>query len=203
MTKAKTRIDTIIKATVNRRGVGKFINTGYRKYSTKNPFSFFFLLAIALFVLAALSFETYAGRDANSKTGVRVEKVSDGDTIKVVFPDGTKETVRLIGLDTPETHHPTKPVGCFGPEAENYSRNKLDGKRVELEYDIERTDKYGRTLAYVYLNGKRFNDELISLGFAKILSIEPNTKYAREFTQLEVSARKSNLGLWGYCTNDN
>lgn len=143
------------------------------------------------------------GKQAIARTPAKVINVVDGDTIRVKYETGQQESIRLIGIDTPETHHPSKPVGCFGPEAENFTRITLDGKEVSLEYDIEKMDKYGRTLAYVYLDNNRFNDELLRQGFAKVLNIEPNTKYARKYSLLEIEAKKSEVGLWGYCKNDN
>ena len=103
----------------------------------------------------------------------RVVEVFDGDTI-VVERGGVRDTIRLLGVDTPETHHPTKPVQCFGPEASAYSRRRLYGQLVQLEDDVERHDIYGRHLAYVYLHGQRFEDELLKKGYARLLVIGPN-----------------------------
>src|SRR5829696_9971304 len=99
-----------------------------------------------------------------------VVNVVDGDTIEVERGvDGRDtDTVRLLGVDTPETHHPTKPVECFGPEAAAYTRARLFGQSVTLAYDVERHDIYGRVLAYVSIDGKRFNDELLTLGYARL-----------------------------------
>src|SRR5262249_11533513 len=83
--------------------------------------------------------------------------VVDGDTIDVARGDVT-DTVRLLGIDTPETHHPRKPVECFGPEASAYTDSKLRGRAVQLEGDVEGRDRYGRRLAYVIVDGERFND---------------------------------------------
>ena len=81
-----------------------------------------------------------------------VVDVVDGDTIDVARGD-TTDTVRLLGIDTPETHHPTKPVECFGPEAAAYTDSHLRGRAVQLEGDVEARDRYGRRLAYVILDG--------------------------------------------------
>ena len=91
-----------------------------------------------------------------------VERVVDGDTIIV---QGVGR-VRLIGVDTPETVHPRRPVECFGKEASAFTKRLLHGQRVRLEYDQERTDRYGRTLAYVYLSSGTFaNAEIIRQGY--------------------------------------
>lgn len=82
-------------------------------------------------------------------------RVVDGDTI-IVNIDGKKERVRLIGVDTPETKHPNKPVEYFGREASAFTKGMVEGKKVKLEYDWQRRDKYGRLLAYVYLEDGTF-----------------------------------------------
>ena len=85
----------------------------------------------------------------------------------------------MARFDTPETHHPTKPVQCFGPEAAAYTKSRLEGRTVVLEDDVEPRDLYDRRLAYVYLDGHRFNDELIEKGYARLLVIPPNGSAAR------------------------
>lgn len=81
-----------------------------------------------------------------------VTRVVDGDTVEVRFRGRTID-VRLIGIDTPETVDPTQPVGCYGKAASNFTTARLSGERVRLEFDVERTDRYGRTLAYVWIGG--------------------------------------------------
>jgi micrococcal nuclease len=129
---------------------------------------------------------------------VYVLQVLDGDTIVVADSD-RRETIRLLGVDTPETHHPTKPVQCYGPEAAAYTRSRLEGKWVRLEDDVERHDLYGRRLAYVYLHGRRFEDELLAKGYARLLVIEPNHAHARTMLDEELDARAARVGLWGAC----
>lgn len=130
-----------------------------------------------------------------------VRKVVDGDTV-VVRLGGRTETVRLIGVDTPETKHPTKPVGCFGPEASAHTTSLLPkGTEVALVRDVEARDKYGRLLAYVYrLSDNLFvNQELVAGGWAVPLSIEPNTAHESLFAAAATSAEAADLGLWGRC----
>jgi micrococcal nuclease len=127
-----------------------------------------------------------------------VVAVLDGDTIRVER-DGNADTVRLLGIDTPETHHPRKPVECFGPEAASYTEAKLQGRPVQLEADIEARDRYGRRLAYVIVDGARFNDQLLRLGYARLLVIEPNHAHARTMLQEELDAKRAGRGLWGEC----
>ena len=127
-----------------------------------------------------------------------VKKVVDGDTFWA--DDGTSKglKIRLIGVDAPESRRAfKKEVGYFGKEAKTYLTNLLSGKSVRLEYDLTRTDQYGRTLAYVYLQDGTFvNAELVKNGFAMTLTIPPNVKFADEFVKLQEEARENNRGLW-------
>lgn len=139
--------------------------------------------------------------EANSGRDQRVVvKVIDGDTIDVSAPGETaKERVRLIGIDTPETKDPRKPVQCFGKEASEFTK-QLVGRTVWLEYDVERNDRYGRTLAYVFLDdGAFFNLILAEEGYAQPLTIPPNVKYSHGFVEAARNAREGGKGLWGKC----
>jgi micrococcal nuclease len=129
----------------------------------------------------------------------RVIEVVDGDTIVVALAGGATDTVRLLGVDTPETKHPTKPVQCYGPEASAFSTAELSGRVVRLEVDVQRRDIYGRLLAYVYLGATRFNDVLLEQGYARLLVIPPNGSYARTMLAEELDARRHGRGLWGAC----
>ena len=126
--------------------------------------------------------------------------VSDGDTI-VVRVAGQRETVRLIGIDTPETKDPDEPVQCFGPDATEATEALLPrGTAVRLERDAEPRDQYGRLLAYVYrTDGMFVNLALAEQGLADVLSIAPNTAHAGELRAAVDAARASGRGLWGGC----
>ena len=130
---------------------------------------------------------------------VRVVEVVDGDTIVVAFANGATDTVRLLGVDTPETKHPTKGVECFGPEASAFTKHALTGRVVRLESDVERRDVYDRRLAYVWVAGHRFNDVLLRRGYARFLVIPPNDAHGRELLAAELDARDHHRGLWGEC----
>ena len=122
-----------------------------------------------------------------------VERVVDGDTI-IVRDIGR---VRLIGVDTPETVHPGRSVEFFGKEASTFTRRLIDGKRVRLEYDQQRTDRYGRTLAYVHLpDGMFVNAEIIRCGYGHAYTRFP-FKHLDQFRRLERDARRAGRGLWG------
>jgi micrococcal nuclease len=122
----------------------------------------------------------------------------DGDTVRVRTARGN-ETVRFLGVNTPETHHPTKGVECFGPEAAAFTDRRLTGRRVELELDVEHRDVYGRLLAYVLVDGRRFNDVLLERGYARLLVIPPNGSHGRTMLAEELAARRARRGLWGAC----
>lgn len=136
-------------------------------------------------------------RAANPR--VQVVEAIDGDTLVVKLPDGSTDTVRILGVDTPETKDPEQGVQCFGPEAAAYTAARLTGRIVELEGDVEPRDIYDRRLAYVIVDGHRFDDELLRRGFARLLVIEPNRAHARELLAAELDARRANRGLWAEC----
>lgn len=106
--------------------------------------------------------------------------------------------MRLIGVDTPETAHPEKPVEFFGLEASEFTRRMVEGKEVCLEFDWRIKDKYGRLLAYVYLeDGTFINSEIIKQGYGYAYTRYP-FKYMDEFRNYEKEARKNGIGLWKY-----
>jgi micrococcal nuclease len=131
----------------------------------------------------------------------------DGDTIVVtlIAEDGSEaneETVRLIGIDTPETKKPNTPVQCFGPEASNALASALQpGDRVRLELDVEERDRYGRLLAYVYRadDGLFVNLALAEYGYAAVATFPPNVTHTDEFVTAVRTAREQGRGLWSAC----
>lgn len=127
-----------------------------------------------------------------------VTKVVDGDTFWVDDETSKGIKVRLIGVDAPESRKTfKKEIGYFGKEAKAYLTNLLDGKSVRLEFDLNRTDQYGRTLAYVFLqNGTFVNAELVKNGYAMVMTVPPNVKFADEFVKLQQEARENKRGLW-------
>ena len=131
----------------------------------------------------------------------RVVRVVDGDTVKVQVRGRRPLTVRYIGVDTPESVKPGEPVQCFAKQASEFNERLVTGRRVRLRIGRERTDRYGRMLAYVYLlDGDRFvNAELVRRGYARTLEIPPNTDFADRFNRLERRARSEHRGLWNAC----
>ena len=156
------------------------------------------VFAIALLGSAAWGWSASTPRTA--RFPAVVVRTIDGDTVDVRFGNGRVERIRILGADTPETVDPRKPVQCYGPEASAHTKARLPpGTRVSLETDAEARDKYGRLLAYVYLGRVRYDDELLRLGFARLLIIPPNGVHARAMLQAELGARAAHRGLWGVC----
>lgn len=142
--------------------------------------------------------------DAGAVAGARgaetttVVRVVDGDTLVV----GGDVRVRLIGIDTPEVHDPRTPVECFGREASRRMEQILPpGTAIRLEYDVERTDRYGRTLAYVYRAADDLfvNVALVRDGYAVVATYPPDVAHVDEIRDAERSAREANRGLWAAC----
>ena len=127
----------------------------------------------------------------------KVARVVDGDTIKLE----TGEVVRYIGIDTPETVHPSKPVQCYGKEASDKNRELVEGKEVKLEKDVSETDKYGRLLRYIWLGDILINEYLAREGYAHSSTYPPDVKYQDKFVQAERQARDEKKGLWGDVCN--
>jgi micrococcal nuclease len=125
-----------------------------------------------------------------------VVRVVDGDTIIINF-NGKEERVRMIGIDTPETVHPTKPVEQFGPEASEYTKRRLEGKKAGMELDVQERDQYGRLLAYVWVDGVMINNELLEEGLAVVSTYPPNVKYVELFRQTEKKAKEEKKNIWG------
>ena len=131
----------------------------------------------------------------------KVARFVDGDTI-VVDMNGTDETIRMIGVDTPETHKPNTPVQCYGPQAAGYTKNLIGYSKVRLQADPLDTnrDRYGRLLRYVYLpDGTLVEASLIKNGYGFAYTSFPFEK-RDEFSAYETSAKSSSAGLWGACT---
>lgn len=134
-----------------------------------------------------------------------VVEVVDGDTVKLSI-NGTVETVRLIGIDTPESVHPTEPVECFGIEASSRAKQLLSGKQVRFETDSSQDtrDRYGRLLGYIILaDGRNFNKVMIEEGYAYEYTYDKAYKYQAEFKAAQSSAEANQRGLWaaGACEN--
>lgn len=129
---------------------------------------------------------------------VKVTRVIDGDTIEI---EGG-EKVRYIGIDTPETMDPRKPVQCFGVESSKKNKELVEGKTVRLEKDITDRDKYNRLLRYVWLDNTLINLSLVEGGFAYSYSYPPDIKYQDKFVVAQKEAREAKVGLWSACGSE-
>jgi micrococcal nuclease len=156
---------------------------------------------VALAVRARLDEDGGGGDDGSADGRASVVRVVDGDTVEVRI-DGRDETVRLIGIDTPETVDPRSPVECFGQEASDHTKALLpEGTEVRLVADVEARDRYDRLLAYVYRDddGTFVNLALVEDGYASVLTYPPNVAHSSEFTAAAARARDEGRGLWGAC----
>lgn len=125
-------------------------------------------------------------------TIAKVVNVVDGDTFKIE----SGETVRLIGVDTPETVHPSKPVQCYGKEASQKTEELIEGKEIKLEKDVSETDRYNRLLRYAYIGDVFVNEYLVREGYAMSSSYPPDVKYQAKFVEAQKKAQEENKGLW-------
>lgn len=134
----------------------------------------------------------------NTNVFFRIHRVVDGDTFWLINAKGEKEKIRFIGIDAPEAKNYGKKVKqYYGKESTNFLTNYLKGKKVRLEYDVQKYDQYGRTLAYVFMeDGTFLNEYLIKNGYAKVVTFPPNVKYHRQFVIAERYARQHQLGMW-------
>jgi len=135
-------------------------------------------------------------KESGNRVEAQVTRVIDGDTIEASI-DGKTYKVRYIGIDTPETVHPTKGVEEYGKEASAKNKELVGGEGVQLERDVSETDKYGRLLRYVYVGDLFVNAELVRLGYAQAVSYPPDVKYQDLFLELQREAREAGRGLWG------
>ena len=169
------------------------------------PISLYANEPIKIYYAGGGKFTIPFGRSYNY-ADILVKRVIDGDTIQLE----TGEMVRLIGIDTPEIHDSDKlyrdsartkqdvtTIKEMGWRAYKFTKSLIEGKRVSLEFDVEKHDKYGRLLAYVYLKDKTFvNAKIVEEGYASLMTISPNVKYADLLLKLYQQARNNRRGLW-------
>ncbi|WP_438446733.1 thermonuclease family protein [Gorillibacterium sp. sgz5001074] len=143
---------------------------------------------------ASAILEAYPDLNGHTPETYVVKRVVDGDTLETA----TKERIRLIGVDTPETVKPGSPVEAYGKEASDYAKSRLTGKTILAYADAEDKDKYGRLLRYIFIQGetRMFNEELIAEGYANLMTVPPNVMYSKQFQKLEREARSGKKGLW-------
>ena len=150
-----------------------------------------------IFLFSFLFF--FAQAQLQENTWCKVSKITDGDTFYVTTSSSEKFKIRLIGIDAPETRNVGVKVRkeYFGTEAKNFVTQILKNKKVKLTFDVQKTDRYSRVLAYVYLeNGIFLNQYLVEKGYAVVSTFPPNVKFVEKFTQAERNARNLKLGMW-------
>lgn len=134
-----------------------------------------------------------------------ITRVVDGDTMEVSY-NGKQDTIRLLLIDTPETHKPNTPVEPFGPEASAYAEQVLAGRDVKLELDGPQRDKYGRLLCYLWVGDQLFNKMQIEKGYARVAYVyDPPYKHYDELVAAEQKAKSAGIGIWsipGYVTDE-
>ena len=171
------------------------------------------LLAVAVVLVRPWGWLGDGGVDGGpQRVAGRVLRAVDGDTLEVKLDGGGVETVRVIGVDTPETVKPDTPVQCFGPAASAFEHREAEGRRVRLLLGVERRDIYGRLLAYVWLpppargrpggrdsHFRQLETVLLRRGLARTLPFPPNTRFAARFAALQRAAALAGRGLWGAC----
>ena len=150
---------------------------------------------LVLVAIAVIGYWLWFRHDDSESRSHAVVRVVDGDTVRIM-QNGTEESVRLIGVDTPETVHPTKPVEFYGVEASNFTKNLLRGERVFLRFGKEERDKYGRLLAFVYRAPHELfvNLEIIRQGYGVTMSFKH--RHMDSFSEWEGRARDAGKGLW-------
>lgn len=134
---------------------------------------------------------------SNSKIkDLSVKRVVDGDTV-VLEKNGYEYKVRLIGVDTPESVHLDKNKNTKeGKIASDFTKERLTGKKVDIEFDVKPQDKYGRYLVYLYVDGISYNEVLLEEGMARVMMISPNVKNKELYAQIEKRAKDKKIGIW-------
>ncbi len=157
--------------------------------------SLWLIIVLVLGIGAGLGigYELWHSASAPTYETAMVSRVIDGDTIEL--QNGLH--VRYLGIDTPETVHPDKPVQPFGPEASARNKELVEGKQVYLQKGSRNLDEYGRLLRYVYVDGTFVNAELVAEGYARASIFDPDDWYSQTLVQLEQYAKMKKRGLWG------
>jgi micrococcal nuclease len=173
------------------------------------PFQIPIILAVPLLIGAAiyqLDAAIFLAAKAQQVQTATVTRIVDGDTVRL---EGYKESFRLIGLDTPEskrndrakdladrTGQDLETIVQQGKQAAAFTKKLLEGITVRIEWDVQRKDRYQRNLAYLWLDGKMANLEIVRSGYADVLTIAPNVRYSEKFVQAASEARAARRGLW-------
>lgn len=152
---------------------------------------------LALGVATGCGPVTLPESNSDAERTATVARVTDGDTVEIRPAIDGEEDLRLIGVDTPETAGSPRGAQPYGEEAAEYAEEKLEGRRVTLRFDVEKTDQYDRLLAYVYLSdGSMFNETLLEEGYAQVATFPPNVRHLGSFETAQRMAREAERGIW-------
>lgn len=128
-----------------------------------------------------------------SKEKARVTKIIDGDTVEL----SDKRKVRYIGINSFEMNDKRKETKCLAEKSAEANKRLVENKEVEMEKDISETDKYGRLLRYLWIDGVMINEELVNYGWAEVSTFPPDLKYQEKLQSGQIKAKLNNLGIWG------
>lgn len=160
------------------------------------------VLLVVVVAIAAVYFPELfsAEKETPSRSGlipVELVKTIDGDTIKIKY-EGKEQNVRYLLIDTPETNHPQLGKQPFGDKAKERNIELMNSGKLEIEFDIgERIDKYGRLLAYIYVDGVSIQEKLLEEGLARVAYVyPPNTRHLDAYEKAQERAKKAGIGIW-------
>ena len=154
------------------------------------------VIGITAVIIGILSPMIRKYQPLTSQEGVQLSKCTDGDTAHFMI-DGKDKTVRFLAVDTPETKKPNTPVQPYGKEASNYTCSLLeDADEIRLEFEDEKTDKYGRYLAWIFVDDELLQEKLIQKGYAKVAYLYDDYKYTDKLQKAEKKAKAERIGIW-------
>ncbi len=161
------------------------------------------IVTVAILLIGLLIYDFFFPEEEvePSRSGlipVELVKTIDGDTIKIIY-EGKEQNVRYLLIDTPETNHPRLGKQPFGEKAKERNRELMNSGKLEIEFDVgQRVDKYGRLLAYIYINGESVQEKLLAEGLARVAYVyPPNTRHLDPYEKIQSKAKKEGIGIWG------
>ncbi|MBE1555432.1 thermonuclease family protein [Sporosarcina limicola] len=173
-----------------------------RNVSKKNNVTKSILIIAAIIMVAIYFPDLFSEKDKTPSRSdlipVELIKTIDGDTIKIMY-EGKEQNVRYLLIDTPETNHPRLGKQPFGDKAKERNQELMSSGKLEIEFDVGgRTDKYGRLLAYIYIDGESVQEKLLAEGLARVAYVyPPNTRHLDPYEKVQEEAKKAGIGIWG------
>ncbi len=158
--------------------------------------SFVSICVVIVFTLTGIFYNKFKQGIPLENTEVKLLKCTDGDTAHFDF-NGKDKTIRFLAIDTPETVKPNTPVQPYGKEASDYTCGMLkDADNIVLEFEEEKTDKYGRLLAWIFVDGELLQKQLVENGLAKVAYLYGNYRYTDVLKEAEKIAKRKKIGVW-------